>query len=78
MYRPIAQLSLPTLSADTLQRYKRARWLMSVKIGKEVEGLLRYLPDNEMGGMRANYSHTPISLSGRYLLYIRYQMCAEE
>lgn len=43
MYRPIAQLSLPTLSADTLQSYKRARWLMSVKIGQEVEGLLRYL-----------------------------------
>ena len=31
---------------------------MSVKIGQEVEGLLRYLPDNEMGGMRANYSHS--------------------
>ncbi len=55
MYRPIAQLSLPTLSADTLQSYKRARWLISVKIGPEVEGLLRYLPDNEMVGIRANY-----------------------
>jgi len=52
---------------------------MSVKIGQEVEGLLRYLPDNAHGRKESNLlSFLPCALSGRYLLHIRYQMCAEE